>query len=196
MNKVHYTDKDLLEMIRKGGSERLEGLRYVYQDSGWVNILIGIFKKNGIQESDIKNAIHEGIIILDNHIRNFQFQEKSSLKNFFIGICKKRIYSNTRSIKRQVFKENQEELDRIENDTPEVNMLQKEKKEIIKALLLKMGEPCKTVLTLYQLSYSMKEIGKAIGKSEGMAKKLNFNCRKKMRKLISQDTDLQKYLNT
>lgn len=183
-------------MIRSGGSNRLEGLRYIYRESGWVNMLIKILKKNGVQESDFKDAIHEGVIILDNHIRNFKFQEKGSLKNFFIGICKKRIYSNHRSIKRQVFKENDEDLDSIENITPEVKMLQKEQKEIIGAVLLKMGDPCKTVLRLYQLSYSMKEIGKAIGKSEGMAKKMSFTCRKKMGLFISKNVQLEKYLKS
>jgi len=189
-----YADKDLLAMIRGTGPERLQALRYIYKDSGWTKLLMNILKKDGIQEPDIKDAIQEGIVILDNHIRNFQFKGNSSIKNFFLGICKKRIYSNNRSIKRYIFKENNNDLDSIENITPEVNMLKEEQKEIIRKLLLKIGEPCKTVLTLYKLSYSMKEIGKKIGKSEGMAKKMSFTCRKKMKKLIALNPSIQNYL--
>jgi len=195
MKNTQFTDKDLVEMIRSGGFLRLEALKYIYKDSGWVSTLTNILRKNSVQESDIKDAVQEAMVVLDNHVRNIQFKEKGSLKNFFIGICKGRIYSNNRSIKRHIFKENQEDLDNIELITPEVNMLQEEQKKIISEILNKMGEPCKTVLTLYQLSYSMQEIGKAIGKSEGMAKKMNFNCRNKMRALISQNPYYQRYLN-
>jgi len=195
MSKPTYSDKELLEMIRRGGTDRINGLEFIYRYSGWVPLALAILKKQKVQHANAKDAIQEAIIVLDNNVRNFQFKEKGTLKNYFISICKGRIYSNKRSIKRQVLKGESNELDSKEDNTPEVVMLKEEQKVIIRKLLEKIGEPCTTVMTLYYLSYSMKEIAAVIEKSEGIAKKMSFTCRKKLRKLLNQTPHLLSLLN-
>lgn len=194
MDKKKYTDETLIKMIRGNYQERMVALRYIHTTSGWLELTKKILQKNQIQEADIKDALQEGLITLDEHIRNLKFKGDSSLKVFFIGICKGRVYSNRRSIKRQIYTAEVKTLDKINNDNPELKMMDIEHKEMIQQLLSKIGEPCKTVLTLYQLSYSMKEIATKIGKSEAMAKKMSFTCRKKLRSFIDQNPHLLDYL--
>ncbi len=193
MSKTSYTNQQLVNMIRGSAASRDQAFYYIFHHSGWVRRAEQLLQKDSFV-TDIDEAIQEALVALDNHIRNFNYKEDMPLSNYFLGICKGRIFSNRRSQQKLTYTDQYYKLDKIDRVDPEIIMLQKEQKSLIRSLLKQLGEPCKTALQLYQLSYSMKEIGVALGKSEQMAKKINFNCRKKLKALMESSPNLIKEL--
>ena len=59
-----------------------------------------------------------------------------------------------------------------------------------------LGDKCKKFLTLYQLSYSMKEIAAEMGyASDQVAMNQCSECRKKLKNLIENNDDLKDFFN-
>jgi len=194
LEKRQYTDAKLIEMIRQPGSGRKEALRFIFLS--WQNIAKAILLKSGTQITEVENAIQEAIIVLDNHIRNGKFEKKSNLKNFFIGICKGRLYSNLRSIKRIDWTDDHQKMDGIELQEPETLMLEKEQKAIIQHMLSLLDRKCREVLKLYQLSYTNKEIAQEVGLSNANnARQWVSICKKRLKELIIKNPLFANYFN-
>lgn len=186
MERKHYTDDELIEMIRRAGNGRKEALHFAY--ISWRSSAKAILVAAGAPATDAEDAIQEAIVVLDNNIRNGKYHQAGSLKNYFIGICKGRLYSNRRSTRRIEWTSDNWKMDGIEARQPETLMLEEEEKTIIRKMLDKMDEKCRQVLRLYKLSYSMKEIAEAAGLgNDNNARQRVHKCRKKMKELMAEN---------
>lgn len=194
MSKAQYTDNQVIAMINKGGTSRNEALRFIY--TSFRKSAKAIMVAAGANAPDADDAIQEAIVVLDNSIRNGKYQASSNLKNYFIGICKGRIYSNKRSTKRINWTDDNLKMDGIETTQPETLMLEEEEKSILNNLLNMLDEKCRDVLRLYKLSYAMDEIATEtdLGNANN-ARQWVYKCRKRLTKLVSQNPSFQNYFN-
>jgi len=192
MSKAEYTDNQVIEMIKQGGHRRNEALRFIY--TRFRNSAKAIMVAAGANAPDADDAIQEAIVVLDNSIRNGKYQQNSSLKNYFIGICKGRLYSNKRSTKRINWTDDNLKMDGIETQQPETLMLEEEEKSILHDILNLLDEKCRDVLRLYKLSYSMSEIAEEtdLGNANNVRQWV-FKCRKRLVKLASQNPSFINY---
>jgi DNA-directed RNA polymerase specialized sigma24 family protein len=89
------------------------------------------------------------------------------------------------------------ELDKEEiNNFTESEMYVRERQELLQRALNALGEKCKRLLTFYQLHYSMKEIASEMGyASDQVAMNQWSECRKKLKKLIENNQELNELLN-
>ena len=194
LKRQQYTDEKLIEMIRQPGSGRKEALRFIFLS--WQNIAKAILLKSGAQIAEVENALQEAIIVLDNHIRNNKYNQTSSLKNFFLGICKGRLYSNLRSSRRLEWTDDHSIMDGVEIKEPETIMLENEEKNIIKGMLNMMDKKCQEVLKLYQLSYPNKEIAIEVGLSNANnARQWVSICKKRLKELVVKNPMFANYFN-
>ncbi len=183
LEKRQYTDAKLIAMIRQPDAGRKEALRFIFLS--WQNIAKAILLKTGAHITEVENAIQEAIIVLDNHIRNSKYEKKSNLKNFFIGICKGRLYSNKRGTRRIEWTDNPLKIDGIEMQEPETLMLEKEEKALIRNMLNMLDPKCREVLKLYQLSYPNKEIAEEVGLGNANnARQWVSICKRRLKELV------------
>ena len=181
-------------MIRQPGSGREEALRFIFLS--WKNIAKAILLKSGAQVSEAENAIQEAIIVLDNHIRNNKFNQSASIKNFFLGICKGRLYSNLRSTRRLELTDDLNKMGGIEMQEPETLMLEKEEKNVIRNMLNMLDKKCQEVLKFYQLSYPNKEIAEEIGLGNANnARQWVSICKKRLKELVVKNPLFVNYFN-
>ena len=179
-------------MICSSTDRRKEGLRFIYLS--WKNKARAILLESGAQESDVNDAIQEAIVILDNHIRHKKYKKQSSLKNYFIGICKKRIYSNLRSVRRFEWTDDQMKLDGMEDSEPETLMLNKEEKEILDSLLQMLDKKCHEILKLYRLSYPMKQIAEELDlENANNTRQWVLRCRKRLSDIVAKNPFYSNY---
>ena len=76
------------------------------------------------------------------------------------------------------------------------NMYDQERQTVFQQMLSSLGDKCKRMLTLYQLSYSMKEIAAEMGyASDQVAMNQCSECRKKLKALIENSHELKEFLN-
>ena len=69
-------------MIRSSLESRDKAFYYIYHQSGWLEHAFRMLSKES-NNTNIKEAIQEALIVLDNHIRNFNYKENQSLKYYF-----------------------------------------------------------------------------------------------------------------
>lgn len=78
----------------------------------------------------------------------------------------------------------------------EDEMYDRERQNVFERLLTTLGDKCKKMLTLYQLSYSMKEIAVEMGyASDQVAMNQCSECRKKLKHLIENNPALKDSLH-
>ncbi len=191
---THYTDKDLIKAIKKGGNNLSTAANYMYQDEDYKQSIIKLIHKHKGSLQDAEDIFQDGIRHLIVNIRKGKFEEKSSLKTYLSVICKNLWLTKfNRQIKLQEIKTNLKVENPVE-PSPEGIFILKEQADLLNTVLGKLGDSCKTVLGKWSLGYSFKEIANLIGKSEGAVRKQKHDCFKKLMRLMKSSPDLVKQL--
>jgi DNA-directed RNA polymerase specialized sigma24 family protein len=189
-----YSDDALVDMIcSESLTERDKAFHFIFSKSGWRESALSTVRRSYDREI-AKEAVQQGLILLDRNIREDKYDKTKSMKNYFIGICEGRAYSIVRSKKRI------DSDDKIPvkptDETPETMALKEERAVIIRRLLKELKDPCPETLTLYMLSFSIREIDVKFNiNNEDATKKMIFDCRKKLAKLINKSPTLKRFFD-
>lgn len=191
-----FTDQALVAAIKKGGSGRQEAIRFIYDKAELRRKVIHFVRNNQGNEADGNDMFHEGIIVLDRNIREDKFRAESSIEGYLYSICRF-LWQNQRRKKAKVdLKEDATQMDQVESSTPEVQLLTNEKKAILQRALEQLGERCKRILELWQLSYSMEEIATEMDFSSAqMARKNKYRCQQSLLKFFKEQPKWKQWLS-
>lgn len=194
--KHAYTDEQLIALLRGHDAERETALRFIFVESGWRKVALHVILAMGGELHEAEDAIQEAIIVMDEHVRLGKFRGASSLKNYFIGICRGRWQSNRRSVRRMEWTETPLPLTHPDAEEPESLLLQSEQQHAIRNILAQMDERCRELLRLYMLGYSMEEIAEAadLGNANNARQRVH-QCRQKLSKLVESTSLLDDYRN-
>lgn len=197
LNMKVFTDQELVAAIKKGGPGRQEAIRYVYNKADLRRKVIHFVRNNQGNEEDGNDMFHEGIIVLDRNIREDKFRAESSLEGYLYSICRF-LWQNQRRKKARVdLKEDPSQLDQVEATTPEIQLLTEEKKSLLRRALEQLGERCKRILELWQLSYSMEEIAAEMEFSSAqMARKNKYRCQQSLLKFLQDQPKWKQWLQS
>ncbi len=193
MKTTAYSDEVLLNMLKT--NERDQALTYIYTQKEWRSNVANLIRNNGSDLSIFEDHYSDTLIIFERNIRLNRYEGKSSLKTYFVSISKYLLITKTRQLQRIELKAEPTDKAIPNYLTPEMQFILSEEKNLIYEILDGMGEPYKSVLLLWGLSYSMKEIAKVIGlENAGKAKRLAYRCRQKLREVIRKNPNLLKKL--
>ena len=184
--KKTYSDAEILAAIRAGGKAMEGAMRHIYgQAEVREKILRFIQSKNGSRE-DAEDVFQDGISHLVMNIRKNSFRGESSLNTYLMVICKKIWFHKfNRQTKLNDIKKEMGTAPEADESSPEKILIYKEKAGLANELLNKIGSPCREILSMWGLSYSMKEIAEKSGyKNEGSMRKKKHQCMKKIMLLI------------
>lgn len=190
-----FSDQELVEAIKRGGSGRQEAIRFIYNKNDLRRKVVHFVRNNQGNEADGNDMFHEGIIVLDRNIREDKFRAESSVEGYLYSICRF-LWQNQRRKKARIdLKEDATQMDQVEDSTPEVELLSDEKKNILRRALEQLGERCKQILELWQLSYSMEEIATEMNFSSAqMARKNKYRCQQSLLKFFKEQPQWQQWL--
>lgn len=207
MKNQVFSDDILLQKMRSTSRlERNEALKSLYNDNT-INFKIREMAREYNYKADADDALQDGVILLDEMVRDGRFRGESSVKTFLISICRNIMRNKVRSAEKVVFKEEIKETDlsdtSVRDATPEEAILiveasEKEQKRdaILRGLLTEMTDRCQDVLRLYYYeSYNMAKIALERGlKNANQAGKAADQCRKQLFSLISEQPTLMNFL--
>ena len=194
MKKIN-TDERLCKDIREGGRRRQKAIAEIYGEVKLKNQVVAFVKKNSGSHDDGVEIFHEGIISLDHNIRNHKYRGEGNLQGYLFSTCRFLWLNRLKRDKRMVYTETESTLDQISVETPESLSLAKEQKQVLDALLGKLGDKCKHILQLWKLSYSMEEIAEKVGLGNaGIARRQRYNCYQKLLKMIDTDSSIRTLL--
>ncbi len=194
MTTLQWTDEKILEAVKGKPEERLRALRHFFSDEALLPAVTGYVLKHGGNRQDGEDVFQDAAILFERNLREGRFRGDSSLRTYFIGIAKWRWVSNRRKNKSHI--ELEKIPEREARNTPDVRVIEGERRRLIDAMLAQLSKKCEQLLKLYMLRHSMKEIAQALGIKGGgeQAKKDAYKCRKKLRAFIQENPHLQDHL--
>jgi len=193
MSKTNYTNEELFAALRGTEAERNGALRWIYKQDKWRN---SVYKKTfdkGGDEEDAAEIFQTSIATFARKMMNNEFEGRSSLLTFFIGIVKN-------NLKKQLAKKSkiQFEPDQYfdqEEDSNETEIIKQERsaeqKTVLRHLMSQLKQKCQRILQMYSLGYSMEDIAAEEGfERKESAKTAAYKCRKELRELITGNNDI------
>lgn len=189
-----WTDQSIVSAIAGGGVGRDAALQWWFGNEGLQRWVRNYATQHGGSEADGEDLYHDTFIAFDRLLREGKFREEASLKTFFCSVAKWQWLNQQRKRGRIVAMEHTELLGvaRFAED----DHYDRERQTVFQKMLVSLGDKCKRLLTLYQLSYSMKEIAAEMGwASDQVAMNQCSECRKKLKTLIENSPDLKEFLN-
>lgn len=172
-----YTDQEIKEAIEQGGKQLNKVMTYIYNESNYRADIFKYIRSRGGTVEDAEDVFQDGIRNLIICIRKGQYRGESSLKGYLFGVCKNLWFKQFNKQVKQIEIKASMTIADTEDPGPEVLIIGKEREELIIGLLTSLGPACKKVLSLWRLSYSMKEIAEEMGyKSDGVARKKKHQC--------------------
>lgn len=202
-----YSDDEILEAIQGADVNRHnQALKQLYMDPVVNTKVAALLAQYGKVHLDADEVIQEGIILLNDLIRNGQFQSRSKVRTFLIGICKNIIRSGSKKIEQLSFANSPTEMPEGEQraeSTEEQLILEEaggaaqQRDLLLRELLTQLTENCREVLHMYYfLSQSMAQIAEARElKNAKQAKKAANRCREQLRGKIQAQPYLANLLN-
>lgn len=189
-----WTDEAIVRAVASGGTERDAALQDWFNDQGLQRWVRQYAVQHGGREADGEDLYHDTFITFDRLIREGKYRGEASLKTFFCSIAKWQWLNKQRKAGRTVAMDQAAEPE-IANFT-EDEMYDRERQQVMERMLEGLGVKCKRLLTLYQLSYSMKEIAADMGySSDQVAMNQCSECRKKLKTLIENNDELKDFLH-
>lgn len=178
MKPNNQTDERIISDILAGGRKRMEALQTIYKNRQLRDMVSSFIKNNKGNAEDGQDIFHDGMIALDQNIRNGKFRGESPLDGYLYSICRFLWMNQLRKKTRTVTMETLPQADDAPPvETPEGIFLDEERKDALNRLMEKIGERCSKILELWKLSYSMEEIAELLGfSSAGMARKAKYRC--------------------
>lgn len=182
-------DHDLLAALKGSETERRLALDHFFQNPRLMAWVLRHVQLSGGSEQDGKDVFEESFLVFERQIRTGHFRGESSLETFFHGIARWQWLAHRRKKRPTTGLENLQEIGG-EDPTPEKILISEERRVILSNLMAQVGERCRNLLGLYQLSFSMGEIKEQMGfSSVQVAANEVHGCREKLKKIIRSNPE-------
>lgn len=192
---LRLTDSAIIAAIHAGGKEIDRALSDLYANGNYKSSVRGFVLKFGGQESEIEDLFQDAIAHLVMNIRKGNFRGDSQLKTYFLTICRNIWFQKMRRLNKFDKISQHITIQGKTNDSPETILLFAEQKNLLQQLLDKIGHPCKTIISLWSLNYSMKEIAtKTEYKNQGVVRKKKHQCLQALIKLVHNNKSIMQQL--
>ncbi len=178
-------ERDLVEMVKTGATQREKALSIIYSEKQTKAKLTALILKNHGNVQDGEDFFQEAIIVLDRNIRRGDFRLDGSLYSYLLSIGKF-LWMNHLRKKNLILPGEFIEADPpVSGVQPDHILIDAQRKEYLTAMLNKLGSKCQNILELWQLSYSMEEIANRLGMTDAAAaRKAKYDCQQQLIKII------------
>lgn len=177
-------DAHLLEGIR---NQDPAVLRKIYADL-FPGIEYFVLSSKGSEE-DAHDLFQEAMIILFKKCQQPTFQLSCKLKTYVQAVCR-RMWLNKKSRSKDIHVSGiteKEENEIVGADFGEAYE-REEREQLYREYFQKLGEGCRSILSLFLSGVRLKEIAEKLGISgEGAAKKKKYKCQKRLIEWIKND---------
>lgn len=200
-----YPDEKVIKMIRGGLKSKKMIFGLLFLDSSLRSQTFSVIQKLLSDKEEQEKIYLDGLIEFIQSVQKNKFNHKSSLKTFFIAICRilcLRILSNnkkTQSSQRQYFNE----LDDGEGDTDSVeyNYIELEESryeaKLKRRVYKQLSNKCRTyVRQKYGNFMSIKEMSEANKIKIQSIKNLGRRCENRIRALVINDPEIMEHIKS
>jgi RNA polymerase sigma factor (sigma-70 family) len=190
-----YSDADLIAAIGRG-DQLNSAIFFIYQQ--YAEAVQSFIMANSGTPPDAEDIFQETVVTFIDLVKKDKFRGEASVKTFLTAIArnlwlnelKKRARSDVRE---KAFEHNR---DGVELDVSQY-IANREVKQQFVAVLEKLGEPCKKLLTLfYYENLSMKDIVQHLPyENEQVVRNKKYKCLQALTDLVKQNPVIAKLVN-
>jgi RNA polymerase sigma factor (sigma-70 family) len=185
--KKERTDEQLVHDIISGGRDEEQAIAYLLKRD-FPKISHLVVQRNGSVE-DAEDIIQEAIGVLLFNIKRKVFKGESSISTYLFAICKGMWYKRFQKYVRERNYQSSLQVDDRDDDTPEVQILDEEQKDLLEKLFDQLKEGCKEVLFRWSLGESMDDIAKSLSfKNSQIAMNKKNKCLNELHERMEQDS--------
>ncbi|MEM7103649.1 MAG: sigma-70 family RNA polymerase sigma factor [Bacteroidota bacterium] len=185
-------DDTIIAAMKAGGREQEKALSYIYHNEDYrkgVRYVVNNFRQ--LRSEDWEGIFHEGIVHLTKCLVMEKFRQETSLKNYFLGICRNKCREMVRKDKKTPPTLDLPPEDPDQVKSPLEIMLGEELKDMLRAAVKMMSKRCQEILQLKAMSYSMKEIAEELELSgERVAITYNSRCKQQLKNKLQENPNL------
>lgn len=181
-------DNRILQRIEEGGKSLEQAMQELYTDEQCRGQALSLLLRMGAGKQDFEDVFQDSIAHLIMNIRKGKFKGESSIKTYLLSICK-HLWMNKRKqlANRKALLVSQPPVSEANQNSPEDLLLYQERKQTLQVLLDKIGDPCRRILSLWSLSYSMDEISQLTDyKNAAVVRKKKHHCLQQLMLMVQQ----------
>lgn len=197
--QTEYSDEALLQMIRGSEKECDLAMRFLVEDKVVKKTLLH-YSNN---EDEVNEAMAEGAMHFFLNVVNGKFLAKSSLRSYFIQICKYTLINRSRRGSKEITTDMIIETGHIDassadelTEKAEYIELMDKRDVILRQLIDRLRAGCKEALEQYywqQKGYEALTIALTLKNAHQARKKIS-ECRKQLSAMINDNPDLYRFL--
>ena len=205
MKIVYSTETALVAALKSGiETERDKALKQLLLDpvvKGKVyDLLNNVYH---LKHLELDEILQEGLILLDDLVRSGKFRGDSSVRTYYISICKNLMRSDMSKVKRMILLDDERDMDGKDEASADVHILIEERSDeeqkrtvILQQLLTQITEGCQDTLSLYYYkAFSTAQVAAERGLANAnQGKKALSRCREQLRNLIIENPSLATFL--
>lgn len=188
------TDLSIYEGILKGAEAHDRSLSFLFGHRDYREAVLATIRSKGLNQLEAHELWTEVVIEFGSLVRRGKYEESGTMLAFLKNIArfKSLNYLRDRRSKEKLGLEDYQ----LENLTiKEQDLGNLELSQIVDDLLGRLGETCKSVLSLWSRGYSMKEIQAQLKLiSEAATRKRKHNCMKKLLSNVEESKEMQDLL--
>jgi RNA polymerase sigma factor (sigma-70 family) len=180
-----HQDATLLDRIRKGDEEALADLYRSNQRP-----VTALVTRNSGTSDDAVDVLQESLIVLWERVRSGRYEQTARIDTFLFATARNIWLRRLARRRRETPTEIDPDGVRSGDPSPLEALIERERAQIVKLALAKLGEPCKTLLILfYWEEASMEQIASRLGFANAeTAKSKKYQCKKALQ-LLLQDIE-------
>jgi len=189
--KYLYTDKKIIQDILSTSTHANNLALDSLYNRFYVVIQRFIIANKGTEE-EAKDVFQEAIITLYENIKNGKFEQKSSIKTYLYSTGKYLWFNELKKKKKMQLTELNNETT-TSGDFADFNDKQPDQDTQLIALLARMGDTCRNILTMYYYKkLSMKEIAYQLNFGSPESAKVQKNkCMNKLKNMLEGMSELR-----
>ncbi|MFA6469829.1 MAG: sigma-70 family RNA polymerase sigma factor [Bacteroidota bacterium] len=174
-------DAKILNMMKEGDDEAL-----VILFRRNTNAITSYVLRNNGSEEDADDVLQDSVIILWERVRSGRFEQTAKLSTYLYAVAKN-VWSRKRMRKmREPAMEFENDLFSSDEQSQLDAMIETERSQSIAAAIEKLGDPCRTLLTLYYWEeLPQEEIAQKMGfANAATVKSKKYSCKKMLEKIL------------
>jgi RNA polymerase sigma factor (sigma-70 family) len=178
------TDVKILDMMKQGDEQALVMLYDANR-----RMVTSYTLRNGGTEDDAEDLLQDAVIVLWERVRSGRFEYSSKLSTFLYAT----VQNMWRRRRAKLIRETPTDMSGDEGgesgDSPLDDLMQTELSAAIAAAVVKLGEPCRTLLVLfYWEERSLQEIALQMHfANTDTVKSKKYQCKKSLEKILSDE---------
>lgn len=187
-----YSDKEILESIRKGQDDKVLGHLYATVFPAVKQYIHG----NSGDVHEAKDIFQDAIIIFYKHVKLQRFDDSQAIGGFIYTVSRNLWINYYTRVKAKKTELSHEEDTLANNDDVLSDMLGQEREQQVMQVFASLGDRCKDLLvnTVFH-KLSMKDICEKMGFStENSAKTQHYKCKQRLIELIDKHPTFKQLL--